>query len=88
MIYFLLSMFGAAITGPVGVVVAAAVRANHAERTPDYEPTTGPLPILVTSVAFPADPDPDPVGVSTQPLPSYADLLSSGHHPRSHRAHR
>ncbi len=86
MIYFQLSMFGVAITGPVGVVVAAAVRASHAERTPDYEPTTGPLPILVTSVAFPADPD--PVDVSVRPLPSYADLLSSGHHPRSHRAHR
>ena len=85
MICFLLGMFGGALGGAVGVATTAAVRANRAERTPGVGPATGPLPVVVRSVAFPADPD--PVDVSTHPVLSYSDLVSSGHHPRSHRAH-
>lgn len=81
---FLVGMFGAALAGPISVVLAKFWQANHDEAAPDLGPGTGPIPIVVRSAAYPDDPD--PVAVRTQPLPAYADLLSSGHHPRSHRA--
>jgi hypothetical protein len=91
---FWIGLFGAALSGPISVVVARFWQANRDEDEigPEFGSDTEPPLVVVRSVAFPLDPDSGPdLGPPTQPLPipsGVADLASSGHHPRAHRAHR